>query len=335
MSRFFLFLVYFAIVSFYFVSCAPTPSLNNKFDPISETYRELRLLECALQLDSNCLSTYQLSGTITGLISGTSLKLKLNGGQNSSPISNNGSFSITTKGGSLSADLEIGEHPAQLYCTVEHQGTNSESGKNDVIVSCPMARLETEGKQILWTRCAYGQVWNPNGSNGAGDCKGTGTSATEYGLNYSLNFCSNPIGDCNGGSGLAGGPLLPPPWLNSSTSQVYSACEGLNLSKKFGRSNWRVPNIMELKQIVYCSNGPNPPLANFIQCNGGSTMPTINTSLFPDTTVTQGGAPYAGYWSATSYSVDYAQSFQVSFRTGETTTPDQDQSFSVRCVSTL
>lgn len=90
-------------------------------------------------------------------------------------------------------------------------------------------------------------------------------------------------------------------WMACSVGQVWdgSSCEGevkklfwhdaIKFQQSFsGKSDWRLPTQHELLTIRYCSQG-----IDLIRCAAGSSVPTINQQVFPNT--------YAGdYWSLSS-----------------------------------
>lgn len=83
-------------------------------------------------------------------------------------------------------------------------------------------------------------------------------------------------------------------------------CENLTLA---GYSNWRLPDIKELRAIV----------------DNTTYSPAINTTVFPNTTS-------SGYWSSSSYAGDTSRAWSVSFSSGGVYDRGKANSGYVRCV---
>lgn len=93
-----------------------------------------------------------------------------------------------------------------------------------------------------FTKCSIGQSWNQTLNN----CAGIGDGGNGYGFS-SYQYCSNNNHDCNS---------QHPTWqLNGSgDSSLFRVCDELILG---GHSDWRVPNLDELRdfyQLVYSPN---------------------------------------------------------------------------------
>jgi hypothetical protein len=127
---------------------------------------------------------------------------------------------------------------------------------------------------LTWMKCVQGQTYN----SGPNTC--TGAAST-------FQYCSLDDQSCNDSTTKR---------LNGTgTSAAYTTCNTLNSTPPggfAGKTTWRVPKKEELKSLVVCSNGPSAPLADNVACNSGSTLPTMNTTVFPSVTA-------VGFWSAT------------------------------------
>ena len=104
-------------------------------------------------------------------------------------------------------------------------------------------------------------------------------------------------GNCNTGS------IIGYSWLNA-----ISYCENLNLGN---RSDWRLPNINELRSIVDYSSFQSP---------------SIDTNIFP---ITQSN----DYWSSSSASTENGRAWFISFDGGYTDYGNKTSNSYIRCVS--
>jgi hypothetical protein len=106
------------------------------------------------------------------------------------------------------------------------------------------------------------------------------------------------LGNCNTGS------ISSYNWSNA-----ISYCEGLTLG---GRSDWRLPNIKELRSIIDYTK---------------TAEPAIDRTAFPNT-------PSAYYWSSSSWNLLFLNAWTVYFSNGIVTYDVAKTSTSyVRCVT--
>jgi len=80
-------------------------------------------------------------------------------------------------------------------------------------------------------------------------------------------------------------------------TEAYVAA--VNAEGSCGRSNWRLPELDELKSLIFCSNKPGEEIRNSSLCGveGEFMSPTINSFYFPNTL--KDGTNYF-YWTNTS-----------------------------------
>ncbi|MDF3821017.1 DUF1566 domain-containing protein [Leptospira sp. 96542] len=306
-------------------NCKP-PNLNNPYDPKANDFLSVQALGC-LEMDTILCPPVTVSGVMTGLTPSSSVKLRLDFGFSSEPILQNGNFQIQTRGG-IFTNLYIAEQPADLHCIIINKGSMTSGIIQNVEITCPLHRRLVDGIEVGYSRCLYGQTWNPNGNNNSGNCQGVGTAGDDYGLVSNITFCNLfSIGGCTGD--VTGGTLLPPPWIGSNISLLYNACFSYQTESRWGKTNWRVPSKNEVKQLVQCANGPSSPLDDLVSCNAGYSSPTVNTNIFTNFPTS------VSVWTNQSYMIDEVQAFAVDFTNGYTSTPDQDTSLSTLCVTNL
>ncbi|WYD79345.1 MAG: DUF1566 domain-containing protein [Candidatus Electrothrix gigas] len=91
-----------------------------------------------------------------------------------------------------------------------------------------------------------------------------------------------------------------------------------------GYSDWRMPTIDELRELVYCSNGTG--VNNTCGCKYRSRDPTINIQVFPNT-------PSSVHWSASPYTTPYTRgAWGVYFNDGCAAGYARDVKYTVRLV---
>ncbi len=129
---------------------------------------------------------------------------------------------------------------------------------------------------------------------------GTGTLAgtvTDNTTNLMWQQCSDGLS----GAGCATGAAAVVTWDNA-----IFYCEGLSLG---GFTDWRLPNIKDLKSI-----------ADMTTAN-----PAINATYFPNT-------QSSNYWSSTGYAPNTTNAWDVSFSDGNTNANNKTSTYYVRCV---
>jgi hypothetical protein len=100
-------------------------------------------------------------------------------------------------------------------------------------------------------------------------------------------------------------------------TEAYIAA--VNTEGYCGRSNWRLPELDELKSLIFCSNKPGEEIRNGSLCGveGEYMSPTINSFYFPNTL--KDGTNYV-YWTNTSANAenDFIM-YNVEFESGYAT----------------
>lgn len=143
---------------------------------------------------------------------------------------------------------------------------------------------------LMWMKCSQGQTF-------ANDtCEGPAAF---------FRYCGNSTNECNNGTDYA----------LAASGPAFETCANLDF---VNISNWRLPEIEELRSLIYC------PVES--QC----PIPTINSEFFPNTTIASG---WGFYWSANSYSTNNSEG--VDFNGGYVRNVGKTQNFYVRCVRSL
>lgn len=92
-----------------------------------------------------------------------------------------------------------------------------------------------------------------------------------------------------------------------SWKNAISYCEGISLN---GFTNWRLPNIRELKSIV----------------DRTEINPSVNTFAYTETVI--------AYWSASSLEGSSTRAWDITFSAGKANTSQKSSNRNVRCVRT-
>lgn len=243
-------------------------------------------------------------GTISGL-RGTA-DIYVNGENRLSLISDgdfslsdvNGTYTITVIQRATHASDSSKWNWSSQNCTVSPaSGTVDDSNPVPIQVTCSESPVLVDQQNgNYWMRCAAGMTYDAATSS----CAGTASL---------LQYCSTDTDNCNdldpaGETGVSGHLTTP---SAGDSSQALDSCNSLNSIAFGGKTNWRVPRISELRQTVTCSTGPDAPLSSGSSCNSGSTVPYIDSVLFPNFPETQILSPTdIWFWSSSSDTSMYA-----------------------------
>ena len=100
--------------------------------------------------------------------------------------------------------------------------------------------------------------------------------------------------------------------------------DAANKEKLCGFSDWRVPNLLELKTLVYCGNG----WYEKGWCNGNYCRPTINENFFINTK----SGWLDGYWSSSPYAMSSGGAWLIGFDDGSGNANSRNSEILVRLV---
>lgn len=145
----------------------------------------------------------------------------------------------------------------------------------------------------------------------SGCTKGSAPAGVTADAQTGLRWSSCALGQTWQDGRCAGDALL----LNLNDAQAR--VEQLNTAKYLGITQWRLPNIIELAALRHCDNGlteetftlglmaEQEPIEVKRWCAGETSVPTIDTKLFPDT-------PLLKFWSSSGSEVQQTQ-YAVNF----------------------
>ena len=91
-------------------------------------------------------------------------------------------------------------------------------------------------------------------------------------------------------------------------------------------AGWRLPNLVELRSLVYCSSGDPTPFSNANPCKGFFARPVVVPEAFPNT-------PRSDFWTGTPNANHSNFAYYVDFHSGKTDSfGHHSSSFRVRLV---
>jgi hypothetical protein len=127
-------------------------------------------------------------------------------------------------------------------------------------------------------------------------------------------------------------------WMRCAVGQAWdgSTCQGTADKHKWeaarlvssnfaGYSDWRLPNIEELRSLAYCSSGKPATWSEGKSCEGAYLRPTINSYAFSNT-------PIASFWSSSFDDHFPAHAWFVVFGNGDALTGYKGGTYHVRLV---
>lgn len=257
------------------------------------------------------IGNYTIGGTLSGILTSGVVLRKQNG--DDLTVAANGTFTFATGTPVGQAySISIITQPGDTRCIIQNADGIANAAVSNIIVTCPVGIKNGR----LWMRCAYGQVWNTT----AGNCTGAGSAANDIWGGVQVQYCASGDAACNdtnpaGEAGNVSGHLN-----GLGSSGAWDACNNMNAGAgTYGTNTWRVPRKSELGGLIT-----------------GSTNPTIDTAMFPNTIYNFNGAAYwtsSSYNPATNFAVWY-----VYFSTGNgliALNNGKTNNFYVRCVSDL
>jgi hypothetical protein len=178
-----------------------------------------------------------VGGSVTGLVTGTSVELE-NGGQTAT-ITANGSYSVTgTFISGASYDVTIAQQPAGANCVVTNgSGTVGTSNIANILVTCTPSSFTVSGT-LSGLLAGRSLVVQDNGSNST-TVSASGSfsfsSAVPSGTNYAVTIMTQPAGQScavSSGSGMIGAANVTNVSINCSdnTYNVAVKVTGVNAS---------------------------------------------------------------------------------------------------------
>lgn len=194
-----------------------------------------------------------------------------------------------------------GEHTSSIQHSVEGKGYENveiedvkikiEDNESSEYVDNMDGTVKDVATNLVWMKCSQGQKWSGEETN---TCEG---NAVTFQV-------------CDGG--------------NCETQDASKSCSSLNQNGGFGgKTNWRLPTKEELGTLVLCSSGPEKKDLQS-KCNKGSSSPTIDTNIFPNTMI--------GFYR-TSSSESASNVSYVYFGLGYAGSSLKSDKLYVRCVS--
>ncbi|MBT4945810.1 MAG: tandem-95 repeat protein, partial [Candidatus Marinimicrobia bacterium] len=120
--------------------------------------------------------------------------------------------------------------------------------------------------------------------------------------------------------------------IQNSGSCAASNCDtdgyvsAINEQELCGFTDWRVPGVSELKELVYCGNDVSYPLSDAEGCGSGALLPSIRQDFFPS-------APEAAAWSLLTDYSNTNRAWLVDFSSGSLSTELKGGNGYVRLVN--
>lgn len=257
----------------------------------------------------NIAGQYSIGGTISGLLTASSIVLRKQNGDDLT-VGANGSFTFLTGISAGDAyNITILTQPATTVCIVQNGTGTAANNVTNILVTCPVGVKNG----LLWMRCTHGQIWN----TAAGDCTGTGSSSFNVYGAQTVQYCSTGDNACNDANPAGEGSNVYGNLNGSGSSSAWDACNNLNAGAgTYGKTTWRVPRKSELAGLIT-----------------GSTNPTIDTAMFANTIYGFNGG---NYFTASTYNPTTTAVWYVIFSTGNGAVAGDGYKTSgwyVRCVS--
>jgi hypothetical protein len=171
----------------------------------------------------------------------------------------------------------------ELYCTEDNYVKISEDGSELSVDASEWQCVKDNSSGALW------EVKTNNG----------GLHDKNWAYMHTSNLGENGVDPRDSWLAKEFACSLSPNTEDGEYCHTEAYIAAVNSEGYCGRSNWRLPELDELKSLIFCSNKPDEEIRNGSLCGvkGEYMSPTINSFYFPNTL--KDGTNYV-YWTNTS-----------------------------------